>query len=158
MLEDIAVDPFGHSSFGTVVMTLFQGILTAPSWHTFPSLACGWALASDRHTLTTYVWLPGATTVTHLSRFSGFLGWSLDHRRWQLWGAVSRLAAPFHGGCQRLASCECWLRGALPPRTLAGGGLRRPMWSGVCRSGPRSTPDRPSRRQSVAAPRATKAP
>ena len=35
---------FVHSSFGTVVMTLFQGIFTAPSWHTFTYLACGWAL------------------------------------------------------------------------------------------------------------------
>jgi hypothetical protein len=69
-LEDIAVDPFVHSSFGTVVMTLFQGIFTAPSWHTFTSLACGWALAGDRHTITTYVWLTGATTVKHFSRFS----------------------------------------------------------------------------------------
>jgi hypothetical protein len=26
------VDTFGHSSFGTVVMTLFQGFFTAPAW------------------------------------------------------------------------------------------------------------------------------
>jgi hypothetical protein len=32
LLEDIAVDTFGPSSFGTVVMTLFQDIFTAPSW------------------------------------------------------------------------------------------------------------------------------
>lgn len=95
MLEDIAVDPFVHSSFGTVVMTLFQGIFTAPSWHTFTSLACGWALASDRHTITTYLWLTGATTVKHFSRFYVFLGCPLYHRRWQLWGAVIRLAAQF---------------------------------------------------------------
>src|SRR5256712_7092837 len=92
-LEDIAVDTFVHSSFGTVVMTLFQGIFTAPSWHTFTSLACGWALASDRHTITTYLWLTGATTVKHFSRFYVFLGCPLYHRRWQLWGAVIRLAA-----------------------------------------------------------------
>ena len=89
------MDTFVHSSFGTVVMTLFQGILTAPSWHTFTSLACGWALASDRHTMTTYVWRTGATTVKHFARFSGFLGCPLDPRRWQLWGAVLRLAAQF---------------------------------------------------------------
>ena len=35
LLEDIAVDTFVHASFGTVVMTLFQGLFTAPSWHTF---------------------------------------------------------------------------------------------------------------------------
>ena len=89
------MDTFVHSSFGTVVMTLFQGIFTAPSWHTFTSLACGWALASDRHTITTYLWLTGATTVKHFSRFYVFLGCPLYHRRWHLWGAVIRLAAQF---------------------------------------------------------------
>jgi len=53
LLEEIAVDTFVHSSFGTVVMTLFHGLFTAPSWHTFTLLACGWALATDRHTITT---------------------------------------------------------------------------------------------------------
>ena len=92
LLEDIAVDTLVHSSFGTVVMTLFQGLLTAPSWQTFPSLACGWSLATDRHTITTSLWLTGATTVKHFSRFSVFLGCPLSNRRWPLWGAVIRLA------------------------------------------------------------------
>jgi len=94
-LEDIAVDPFVHSSLGTVVMTLFQGCFTAPSWHTFMLLARGWALATDRHTITTYLWLTGATAVKHFSRFYGFLGGPLYHHRWLLWGAVIRLAAQF---------------------------------------------------------------
>ena len=51
LLEDIAVDPCVHASFGTVVMTLFQGLFTAPSWQTFTALACGWSLATDRHTI-----------------------------------------------------------------------------------------------------------
>jgi hypothetical protein len=55
LLEDIAVDTFMHSSFGTVIMTLFHGLFTTPSWHTFTLLACGWALATDRHTVTTYL-------------------------------------------------------------------------------------------------------
>jgi hypothetical protein len=93
LLEETAVDTFVHSSFGTVVMTLFQGIFTAPSWQTFTSLACGWALATDRHTITTYLWLTGATTVKHFSRFYVFLGCPLYHKRWDLWGAVVRLAA-----------------------------------------------------------------
>src|SRR5437764_10867846 len=76
-------------------MTLFQGIFTAPSWETFRLLACGWALACDRHTITTYLWLTGATTVKHFSRFYVFLGCPLYNRRWQLWGAVIRLAARF---------------------------------------------------------------
>jgi hypothetical protein len=50
-------------------------------------------LATDRHTITTSVWLTGATTVKHFSRFSVFLGCPLYHKHWHLWGAVSRLAA-----------------------------------------------------------------
>jgi hypothetical protein len=92
-LEDIAVDTFVHSSFGTVVMPLFPGFFTAPSWPTFTSLAWGWALATDRHTLTTYLWLTGATTVKPFSRFYVFLGCPLYHHRGLLWGAVIRLAA-----------------------------------------------------------------
>jgi hypothetical protein len=93
LLEDIAVDTFVHSTFGTVVKTLFHGFFSTPSWHTFTYLACGWALASDRHTITTYMWLTGATAVKHFSRFYVFLGCPLYHQRWHLWGAVIRLAA-----------------------------------------------------------------
>jgi DDE superfamily endonuclease len=89
------VAPFVHSSFGMVVMTLFQGFFSAPSWQTFTYLACGWSLATDRHTITTYVWLTGATAIKHFSRFYVFLGGPLYHKRWQLWGAIIRLAARF---------------------------------------------------------------
>ena len=92
--EDIAVDTFLHSSFGTVVAMLFHECFTAPSWHTFTSLACGWVLAGDRHTITTYMWLTGAATLKHFSRFYVFLGCPLYHKRWHLWGAVIRVAAP----------------------------------------------------------------
>jgi hypothetical protein len=89
------VDTFFVSSFGTFVMGLFQGCFTAPAWQSFSLLACGWALATDRHTITTYLWLTGASTVKHFSRFYVFLGCPLYQRRWQLWGAVIRLAAQF---------------------------------------------------------------
>jgi hypothetical protein len=92
LLEEIAVDTFLHSSFGTVVLPLFHDLFTAPSWRTFTLLACGWALATDRHTMTTYLWLTGATTVKHFSRFYIFLGCPLSNQRWHLWGAVIRLA------------------------------------------------------------------
>jgi hypothetical protein len=95
LLEDIAVDTFVHSSFGTVVMTLFHSLFTAPSWETFTALTCGWALATDRHTITNYMWLTGASTVKHFSRCYVFLGCPLYNRRWQLWGAVIRLAVQF---------------------------------------------------------------
>jgi hypothetical protein len=41
-------------------------------------------LATDRHTSTTDVWLPEATTIKHFARVSVFLGGPLSHRRWQL--------------------------------------------------------------------------
>jgi hypothetical protein len=94
LLEDIAVDTCGHSSFGTVVLTLLQGIFPAPSWQTFPFLAGGWALATDRHPITTSLWLTGATAVQHFARFYVFLGGPRYQRRWDLWGAVIRFAAP----------------------------------------------------------------
>ena len=89
------MDTFVHSSFGTVVMALFHGLFTAPSWQTFPCRACGWALATDRHTITTSLWLTGATAVKHFSRFYVCIGCPLYHQRWHLWGAVIRLAAQF---------------------------------------------------------------
>jgi hypothetical protein len=89
------VDTFVVSSFGTFVMGLFHGLFTAPSWQSFALLACGWALTTDRHTITTYMWLTGATTVKHFSRFYVFLGCPLYAQRWHLWGAVIRQAARF---------------------------------------------------------------
>jgi len=89
------VDTFFVSSFGLFVMGLFQSLFTAPSWQSFSLLACGWAWATDRHTITTYLWLTGATTVKHFSRFYVFLGCPLYTKRWQLWGAIIRQAARF---------------------------------------------------------------
>lgn len=89
------MDTFVVSSFGTFVMGLFHGLFTAPSWQSFALLACGWALTTDRHTITTSVWLTGATTVKHFSRFYVFLGCPLYTQRWHLWGAVIRQAARF---------------------------------------------------------------
>jgi len=92
-LEDIAVDTFLASSFGTFVMVMFQGLFTAPSWQTFTLLACGWALASGRHTITAYLWLTGAVTVKHFSRFYVFLGCPFYTARWRVWACIIRHAA-----------------------------------------------------------------
>ena len=83
------MDAFFVSSFGTFVMGLFHSLFTAPAWQSFALLACGWALTTDRHTITTYVWLTGATTVKHFSRFYVFLGCPLYSQRWHLWGRSS---------------------------------------------------------------------
>jgi hypothetical protein len=94
-LEAIAVDTLGHASFGTLVMALLQGLFPGPSWPTFTSLACGGALATDRHTITTSWWRTGATAVKPCARCSVCLGCPLSTPRWQRWGAVIRLAAPW---------------------------------------------------------------
>jgi DDE superfamily endonuclease len=87
------VAAFMVSSFGCFVMDLGHGLFTAPSWQTFGLLAGGWTMASERHTITTYLWLTGATTVKHFSRFYVFLGGTLYNARWQLWARLIRLAA-----------------------------------------------------------------
>ena len=82
------------SSFGLFVMSLFAGLITAPSWQTFTVLAYGWAVASgERQTITTYLWLTGATTVKHFSCYYTFLGGALYQARWQLWARIIRCAA-----------------------------------------------------------------
>ena len=62
-MDDTAVDAFLTSSFGTLVTTLWYGVLSAPSWHTFTYLAYGWTLAYGRQTITTYLWGSGAAQI-----------------------------------------------------------------------------------------------
>lgn len=86
--------PFIVSSFGRFVMGLFAGLLSTPSWQTFTVLAYGWAVAGgERQTLTTYLWLTGATTIKHFSCFYTFVGGALYTARWLLWGRIIRCAA-----------------------------------------------------------------
>src|SRR6059036_2454974 len=92
-MEDTAVDAFLTSSFGTFAMTLWHGVLSAPSWHNFTYLAYGWALACGRQTITTYLWGSGAAQVKHFSRYYAFLGEALYQRRAQLWAQVIRFGA-----------------------------------------------------------------
>ncbi len=93
LLEYIAVDTFMSISFGTLLMHLFQGLFSARSWQSFTYLAWGWSLTPRHHTITTYLWLTGATTLKHFTRFYVFLGGPLYRKRWHLWGAVICLAA-----------------------------------------------------------------
>src|SRR5215217_5316074 len=94
MLEDLAMAMFIVSSFGVFVMGLFAGLFRVPSRQTFTVLAYGWAVASgERQTITTYLWLTGATTVKHFSCFYRFLGGALYQARWQLWARIIRCAA-----------------------------------------------------------------
>ena len=94
MLEELAMAVFMVSSFGMFVMGLFAGLFTTPSEQTFTVLAYGWAVASgERQTITTYLWLTGATTVKHFSCFYRFLGGALYQSRWQVWARIIRYAA-----------------------------------------------------------------
>jgi Transposase DDE domain len=82
------------SSFGVFVMSLFAGLFTTPAEQTVTALAYGWAVASgERQTITTYLWLTGATRVKHFSCFYRFLGGALYKARWQLWARIIRCAA-----------------------------------------------------------------
>jgi hypothetical protein len=75
-------------------MGLFAGLFTMPSWHTFTVLAHGWAVAGgERQTITTYLWLSGATEEKHWSCFYRFLGGALHTARWLVWGRIIRCAA-----------------------------------------------------------------
>jgi hypothetical protein len=94
-MEDITVDAYLASSFGTVLMTLFQGFFSTPSWQSFTYLAYGWSLAWGRHTITTYLWLSGATRVKHFWRYYAFLGGPFYKVRYCLWAQVIRMAASF---------------------------------------------------------------
>src|SRR5215210_6852536 len=75
-------------------MGLFDGLFPTPSWQTFTMLGYGWAVASgERQTITTYLWLTGATSVKHFSCFYRFLGGALYEARWQVWARIIRCAA-----------------------------------------------------------------
>lgn len=82
------MDTFLASSFGNFIMMLFQGTLSALSWQNFTYLACGWALAWGRQTITTYMWLSGAAAVKHFSRYYAFLGDPLDKARYAFWRRI----------------------------------------------------------------------
>lgn len=89
----MAVDTFFVSSFGMFVMALFQPLFNASTWQSFSVLACGWALSTHRHTISNYLWLTGATTLKHFSRFYVFVGGPLYTARWHLWARIIEHAA-----------------------------------------------------------------
>jgi hypothetical protein len=93
LLEDIAVDTFIVSSFGRFVMVLFQPLFRASAWQTFLWLAWGWVMSTQRHTISNYLWLTGATTLKHFSRFYVFLGGPLYTLRQRLWARIIQQAA-----------------------------------------------------------------
>ena len=87
------MDTFLNSSFGTFVMTLWRGVLSAPSWQNVTYLAYGWAIASGRQTITTSLWGSGAAHIKHFSRYEAFVGQALSQHRYALWARVIRWGA-----------------------------------------------------------------
>src|SRR4249920_1755074 len=86
---------FMVSSFGMFVMSFFADLFTVPSGQTFLVLTYGWAVAGggERQTITSYLWLSGATGVKHISCYYTFLGSALYEARWALWARIIRGAA-----------------------------------------------------------------
>lgn len=87
------MDTFFVSSFGMFVMALFQPLFNAGAWQSVSVLAYGWALSTQRHTISNYLWLTGATTLKHFSRFYVFLGGPLYKVRRPLWARIIAHAA-----------------------------------------------------------------
>ena len=88
------LDPFMHSSFGTLLLSLFSGLFTMPSQRSFMILACGWALTQNRHTISHYIWLSGGVAFKHFSRFYSFLGGPFYQVREKVFARIIKRAAP----------------------------------------------------------------
>lgn len=89
------MENFLSSSFGVFLMSLISGIFTAPSQQNFMILAYGWSLASIRHTITSYLWLSGAVSWKHFSRFYIFLSDTFYPLQEKLWSSIIICAAGF---------------------------------------------------------------
>jgi hypothetical protein len=94
LLADLTLAACSVSPFGVFVLSLCAGLFPLPSEPTFTLRADGWAVASgERQTITTYLWLPGATSVKPFSGFYRFLGGARYEARGQLWARILRCAA-----------------------------------------------------------------
>ena len=82
------MEHFVTSSFGVFLSSLFVQHFTTPSWQNFVTLAYGWSMASTRHTIANYLWLPGAVSYKHFSRYYFLLSGPLKKVEKQMWSAV----------------------------------------------------------------------
>jgi len=62
--------------------------MTSPSWQNFMTLAFGWSMARSRHTIANYLWLAGASSSRHFSRYYLLLSGPFLKAQDQLWSAV----------------------------------------------------------------------
>jgi hypothetical protein len=89
------MEAFAHSSFGLFLTSLFGTYFTAPSRQSLMVLAYGWSLATTQHTIASYLWLSGAVSLKHFSRFYFFLSGPFYCAIDPLWSVVIQLAARF---------------------------------------------------------------
>lgn len=82
------MEHFVTSSFGVFLSSLFVQHFTAPSWQNFVTLASGWSMACTRHTIANYLWLCGAVSHKHFSRYYFLLSGPVKKVEKQLWSAV----------------------------------------------------------------------
>ncbi len=76
------------STFGQFLMTLFSHYFIPQSLQSFMILAHGWSLSSHRHTISTYLWLSGAVSVKHFSRYYAFLSGRFFNVMDKLWSSL----------------------------------------------------------------------
>lgn len=82
------MEHFVTSSFGVFLSSLFVQHFTAPSWQNFAILAYGWSMAQTRHTIANYLWLSGAVSHKHFSRYYFLLSGPLKKVEKLMWSAV----------------------------------------------------------------------
>lgn len=82
------MEKFCMSSFGRFLMNMFSHCFIPQSFQSFMILAHGWSLASRRHTISTYLWLTGAVSVKHFSRYYAFLSGRFFNVMDKLWSSL----------------------------------------------------------------------
>lgn len=87
------MENFMASSFGQFLLSLFSSLFTHPSTQSFWVLAYGWSVATEHHTIARYLWLSGAVSEKHFSRYYLFLSGPFRSALEQLWSVVIVQAA-----------------------------------------------------------------
>jgi len=87
------MESFLGSTFGAFLIQLFGGLLSGPSQENFYWLAYGWSMARGRFFVSTFIWLSGAASAKHFSRYYVFLGKPFYKALDKFWEAIVRYAS-----------------------------------------------------------------
>lgn len=82
------MDQFYKSSFGQYLMNMFTHYFIPQSFQSFMVLAHGWSLSSHRHMISDYLWLSGAVSLKHFSRYYAFLSGRFFNVMDKLWSSL----------------------------------------------------------------------